>query len=334
MKAIRIHAFGGPENLICEEAPQPVPASDEVLIRVRAAGVNPVDTKIRSGEFPRFRPELPAILGRDISGIVADVGNEVSGFVKGDAVFGMLDYDRGAYAEYAVASIREIAPAPGGLDHQRLAALPVAALTAWQALFEHGKLRRGQRVLIHAANGGVGHLAVQLAHWCGAEVAGTCAGEDVDFVRSLGADTVIDYQAQRFEDEVRDLDLVLDLVAGETRRRSWQGLKPGGILVSTLPDPKPEGRRDVSGKWSSIRRRPNWKPWRGCWPRGRSMSPLTAFIRWPKSGPLTGTWRKSTPAARQCCGSSKFFPASMPYRVRFHAAVSEPAIGSEPMISR
>jgi NADPH:quinone reductase-like Zn-dependent oxidoreductase len=124
----------------------------------------------------------------------------------------------------------------------------VAALTAWQALFEHGKLRRGQRVLIHAANGGVGHLAVQLAHWCGAEVIGTCAAEDRDFVTDLGAQIVIDLQAQRFEDEVGNLDLVLDLIAGETRQRSWIVLKPGGILVSTLPDPRPEGRSDVSGR--------------------------------------------------------------------------------------
>jgi NADPH:quinone reductase-like Zn-dependent oxidoreductase len=248
MKAIRIHAFGGPENLRYEEAPQPIPANDEVLIRVHAAGVNPVDAKIRAGEFSRFRPQLPAILGRDISGFVADVGKEVSGLAKGGAVFGMLDYDRGAYAEYVVASIREIAPAPDALDYQKLAALPVAALTAWQALFEHGKLRRGQRVLIHAANGGVGHLAVQLALWCGAEVVGTCAEEDVDFVRHLGAGTVIDYKAQRFEDQVRNVDLVLDLVAGETRQRSWKVLKPGGILVSTLPGPKPEDRRDVSGR--------------------------------------------------------------------------------------
>jgi NADPH:quinone reductase-like Zn-dependent oxidoreductase len=124
MKAIRIHAFGGPENLCSEEVTEPVPAIDEVLIQVRAASVNPVDAKIRSGEFPRFRPQLPAILGRDISGVVVDVGKEVSGVAKGDTVFGMLDYDRGAYAQYAVASAREITSVPGSPEHQQLAALP------------------------------------------------------------------------------------------------------------------------------------------------------------------------------------------------------------------
>ena len=172
----------------------------------------------------------------------------MDGFAKGDHVFGMLDYDRGTYAEFAIASPREIAKVSPALDHGTVAALPVAALTAWQALFEHGKLRRGQRVLIHAANGGVGHFAVQFAINCGAEVIATCSASDVDFVRGLGVAAVIDHKAQRFEEEVHDLDLVLDLVAGATRERSWQTLKPGGIRVSTLPEPKPTGRADVSGR--------------------------------------------------------------------------------------
>jgi NADPH:quinone reductase-like Zn-dependent oxidoreductase len=248
MKAIRIHHFGGADILCHDDVPVPVCEENEVLIRVSAAGVNPVDTKIRAGEFPRFVPCLPAILGRDVSGEVVAVGDSVSGFSTGDLVFGMLDYDRGAYAEFAIASPRELAMAPQGLDHRALAALPVAALTAWQALFEHGRLRPRQRVLVHAGHGGVGHFAVQFARNCGAEVIATCSGQDVDFVRSLGANEVIDYKTRRFEDRVSNVDLVLDLIGGETRERSWPTLKSGGILVSTLPEPKPSLRTDVSGR--------------------------------------------------------------------------------------
>ena len=182
-----------------------------------------------------------------MSGTIVEVGSAVSGFSVGQAVFGMLDYDRGAYAQFAVASPRELGHKPGALSHVAAAALPVAGLTAWQALFEFGKLRRGQRVLIHGGSGGVGHFAVQFAAWSGAIVAATCSGADLDFVRELGATTVIDYRAERFEEKIRDVDLVVDLVAGETRHRSWQTLKPGGALVSTLPAPKPD-RTDVSGR--------------------------------------------------------------------------------------
>jgi NADPH:quinone reductase-like Zn-dependent oxidoreductase len=248
MRAIRIHTFGEADCLRMDDAPEPKPADDEVLVRVKAAAVNPVDAKIRAGKFPRFIPRLPAILGRDICGVIEATGGMVSDLSEGDLAFGMLDYDRGAYAELAVGSTRELVRVSERREHAELAALPVGALTAWQALFEHGKLSRGQRVLIHAANGGVGHFAVQLAVWRGAEVIGTCSGRDVDFVRHLGATTVIDYQSQRFEDTVADLDLVVDLVGGESRARSWQTLKSGGILVSTLPEPKPIERADVSGR--------------------------------------------------------------------------------------
>ena len=248
MKAIRIHQFGGTDVLRHEDVPAPVCGADELLVRVRAAGVNPVDTKIRAGKFSRFVPFLPAILGRDISGEVAAVGDGVSGFSKGDPVFGMLDDDRGAYAEYAKATSRELAKAPRGSNHLALAALPVAGLTAWQALFEHGKLRPRQRALIHAGHGGVGHFAVQFARNSDAEVIATCSDQDLDFVRSLGANEIIDYKTQQFEEQVSDIDLVLDLIGGDTRERSWQTLKPGGILVSTLPEPKPAKRRDVSGR--------------------------------------------------------------------------------------
>src|SRR5438046_1809299 len=226
MKAVRIHDFGGPSVLRYEEAPTPEPASDQILIRVHAAGINPVDGKIRSGTFQGFRPELPAILGRDISGVVEK--SEVKDFRVGDEVFGILDYHRGSYAEYAAAAPNEIVKKPGGLDHLHAGSIGVAALTAWQALFDNGELRSGQRVLIHGGAGGVGHYAVQFAAAAGAEVVATANAKDLEFVRSLGAEQVIDYKAQRFEEEVSEIDLVIYLVAGETRKRSWKVLKPGG----------------------------------------------------------------------------------------------------------
>lgn len=238
MKAVRIHEFGGPSVLRYEEAPTPEPASDQILIRVHAAGINPVDGKIRSGTY-RFRPELPAILGRDISGVVEKSG--VKDFGVGDEVFGLLDYHRGSYSEYAVAAPNEVVKKPGGLDHLHAGSIGVAALTAWQALFDNGELRSGQRVLIHGGAGGVGHYAVQFAAAAGAQVVATAAAQDLEFVRSLGATQVIDYKAQRFEDEVSEIDLVIDLIAGETRTRSWKVLKPGGLMVSTLGQPEIPG---------------------------------------------------------------------------------------------
>jgi NADPH:quinone reductase-like Zn-dependent oxidoreductase len=238
MKAVRIHEFGGPSVLRYEEAPTPEPASDQILIRVHAAGINPVDGKIRSGAFP-FRPELPAILGRDVSGVVEKSG--VKDFGVGDEVFGILDYHRGSYAEYAVAAPNEIVKKPGGLDHLHAGSIGVAALTAWQALFDNGELRSGQSVLIHGGAGGVGHYAVQFAAAAGAQVVATANAKDLEFVRSLGATQVIDYKAQRFEEEVSEIDLVIDLVAGETRKRSWKVLKPGGLMVSTLGEPEIPG---------------------------------------------------------------------------------------------
>lgn len=251
VKAVRLHAFGPPSVLRFEEIPVPPIRDDEILVRVHAAGVNPVDTKIRAGDFVRFHPALPAIIGRDVSGIVERTGAATTGFAAGDEVFGLLDYDRGAYAEYAIASVHELARKPAPLEHPVAGALPVAGLTAWQALFDYGRLRRGQRVLIHGGSGGVGHLAIQFAVWAGAEVATTCSARDVDHLHRLGAQTVIDYEAEPFQShpQLHDLDLVLDLISGETREHSWPLLKRGGILVSTLPGPvPPQNRTDVSGR--------------------------------------------------------------------------------------
>jgi NADPH:quinone reductase-like Zn-dependent oxidoreductase len=185
MNAVRMHEFGGPSVLRYEEAPTPEPARDQILIRVHAAGINPVDGKIRSGTFHGFRPELPAILGRDISGVVEK--SEVNNFRVGDEVFGILDYHRGSYAEYAAAAPNEIVKKPGGLDHLHAGSIGVAALTAWQALFDNGEWRSGQRVLIHGGGGGVGHYAVQFAAAAGAEVAATANAKDLEFGKMAGS---------------------------------------------------------------------------------------------------------------------------------------------------
>jgi NADPH:quinone reductase-like Zn-dependent oxidoreductase len=239
-----MHRSGGPSVLRLDQVPQPRPRRGEVLVEVSFAGVNPVDTKIRKGEFKLFRPRPPATLGRDVSGIIAAVRAPANGFKVGDEVFGMLDYDRGAYAEYAVASRREIAHRPPGVPEKAAGAIGVAALTAWQCLFDHGRLRRGQRVLIHGAAGGVGHFAVQFAKAKGAYVVATASAGDLRWVRRLGADEAIDYSAEKFEDHTNNIDLVVDLVSGDTQERSWCVLRPGGRIVSTLSEPsKAEARR-------------------------------------------------------------------------------------------
>lgn len=242
MKAIRMHRTGGPAVLKLEEVEQPEPGRGELLIEVQAASVNPVDTKIRAGKFKLFQAQLPAIIGRDIAGIVRKLGpaaakGEKNGFKAGDAVFGMLDYDRGAYAEYTVASPREIAHRPKKLGEREAGSLGVAALTAWQGLFDHGRLRKGQRVLIHGGAGGVGHFAVQFAKVRGATVIATASKRDTAWVRRIGADQVIDYQNEKFEEKTGDIDLVFDLIGGETQERSWKVLKKGGGLISTLEEP-------------------------------------------------------------------------------------------------
>jgi NADPH:quinone reductase-like Zn-dependent oxidoreductase len=243
MKAIRFHEYGGPEVLRFEDAPKPEPGPGEVLVRVHAAGINPIDWKIRAGYLKAMRPyALPLILGWDLSGVVEQNGPGAARFQPGDAVYSRPDIGRsGAYAEYIAVREEELAPKPKTLDHVHAAAVPLTALTAWQALFDHGGLEAGQTVLIHAAAGGVGSFAVQLAHWKGARVIGTASARHHDYLQGLGCDQVIDYTATRFEDVVRDADVVLDTQAGETRSRSWGVLKKDGILVSILgPAPSEE----------------------------------------------------------------------------------------------
>ena len=242
MKAVCIYSYGGPDVLVYEDAPRPHPAAGEVLIRVHAAGINPVDWKIREGHLKEMiKHTLPLVLGWDVSGVVEALGSGVTRLKVGDEVFSRPDIARdGAYAEYLVIRETEVALKPKNLDHIHSAALPLAGLTAWQTLFDAGGLTAGQRVLIHGAAGGVGHLAVQLAKWKGAQVIGTASDKNHDFLRELGVDQVIAYQTVRFEEAVQPVDVVLDTMGGEVQLRSWKVLKRGGILVSIAAPPSPE----------------------------------------------------------------------------------------------
>lgn len=242
MKAVRFHTYGGPEVLVYEDAPRPIPGPDEVLVRVHAAGVNPVDWKIRSGyRKERFNHPLPLIPGWDFSGVVEAAGSGVSELKVGDEVYSRPDLARnGAYAEYIAVRASEAAHKPKSIDHIHAAAIPLAALTAWQVLFDTARLTAGQRVLIHAAAGGVGTFAVQLAKWKGAYVIGTASAKNHEFLRELGADECIDYGAVRFEDAVQDVDVVFDAMGDDTQHRSWKVLKKDGILVSIVGRPSAE----------------------------------------------------------------------------------------------
>jgi len=235
LKAIRLHARTDPPAFAYEDVPRPQPGAGEVLVAVHAAAVTPSEllwapTSItRTGE-PR---PLPLILGHEFSGAISAVGPGVTDLAAGEAVFGMNDWFRdGAQAEYCVARAADVALKPRGVGHVAAAVTPISALTAWQGLIERARLAAGQHVLVHGAAGAVGGFAVQLARWRGARVTGTASASNLDLVRALGAAEVIDYGAARFEDAVRDVDVVFDTVGGETLARSWGVLKPGGKLVT------------------------------------------------------------------------------------------------------
>ena len=242
MKAVNIYAYGGPDVLVYEDAPRPHPGDGEVLVRVHAAGINPVDWKIREGHLKEMiKHTLPLVLGWDVSGVIEAVGAGVTRLRVGDEVFSKPDIARdGAYAEFIVIRESEVALKPKSLDHVHAAALPLAGLTAWQSLFDAGGLSAGQRVLIHGAAGGVGHLAVQLAKWKKAQVIGTASAKNHDFLRQLGVDQVVAYQTVRFEEAVLPVDMVFDTMGGDVQQRSWKVLRRGGILVSIASPPPTE----------------------------------------------------------------------------------------------
>jgi len=235
MRAVIQNAVGGPDVLFVAEQPDPSPKPGEVLVRVKAAGINPVDGAVRGGFYPLLG-EPPFTLGWDISGTVAALGAGVREFKVGDDVFGMPHFPKqaGAYAELATAPVDEIAAKPAAIDHARAAALPLAGLTAWQGLVRHGGLQAGQRALIHAGAGGVGHLAVQIAKARGAYVIATASPDKTDFVRALGADEVIDYTREDFTRKAGNVDVVLDPIGGDHADQSLEVLRDGGVLVSLL----------------------------------------------------------------------------------------------------
>jgi NADPH:quinone reductase-like Zn-dependent oxidoreductase len=250
-----------------EDAPMPAPAAGEVRIKVRAAGVNPFDWKIRTGIYKNMIPhQLPLILGWDVAGDIESVGAGVTEFTVGDAVYGLADTTiNGAYAEYIVVKASIIASKPNRLDYLQAASVPLAAETAYLAMYDTGQVKAGQKVLIHGASGSVGGFAVQLAKIRGAHVIGTASGAQADYVKSLGADWVIDYKTEHFETIAKDVDLVLDTLGGKTQELSWQVLRPGGLLVSIVQPPvnTPAG---VGGKFIVVQ------------PNADSLRAITALI--------------------------------------------------------
>jgi NADPH:quinone reductase-like Zn-dependent oxidoreductase len=239
LKAARIHRFGPPEVIVVDDLPRPAPAAGQVLVRVASAGVGPWDALIREGKSIVNSP-LPVTLGSDLSGVIEVLGSGVTQFQPGDEVYGVTNAEFiGAYAEFALASSKTVARKPGGLSFTEAASAPVVAVTAWQMLFDYAQAKPEQTVLIHGAGGNVGGYAVQLASQAGLHVFATASADDAQYVRSLGVATVIDYERERFEEVIPKVDVVLDMVGGDTGRRSLKIIKPGGILVSVVAERMP-----------------------------------------------------------------------------------------------
>jgi len=239
MKAIVLHEYGGPAMLRYEDAPRPEPKDDEVLIRVIAASVNPVDVAIRSGKYAEyFHTTLPLIPGMDAAGVVETTGSKISALKAGDPVYAFFTLgEEGGYAEFALAKENEVARKPSSITYEQAAAVPAAGSTAWQALVDVAKVSSGQTVLIHGGSGGVGHMAIQIAKARGARVIATASTANQDFLKKLGADQAIDYTKTKFEDVVKDVDVVLDAVGGDTLTRSYGVVKKSGIIVTIAGEP-------------------------------------------------------------------------------------------------
>lgn len=259
MKAIRIHSYGDLDALNYEEAPMPETGATDVRIRVHAAAVNPVDWKIRAGYLASMVPhQMPLTLGWDVSGVVEQIGSDVSHLAVGDAVYSRPDITRnGSYAEYVVVRASEVATKPATLTHNQAAAVPLAGLTAWQALFDHAQLKAGERVLIHAGAGGVGSFAIQFAKSAGAHVIATASAGNEALVRGLGADEFVDYRSQRFEDVLSKVDVVLDTIGGDTQERSIQLLNAGGRLFSVVGPPNADALAAVGASGGGLMVQPS-----------------------------------------------------------------------------
>ena len=259
MKAVQIHKYGGPAELTYEDVPYPELREDDVLVRVHAAAVNRFEVAVREGYMTNYlNLTLPAILGYDVSGTIEAIGSRATGFEVGDSVYARADIFRnGTYAEYVAISASNVALKPRSLDHIQASAVPQAALASWQCLFDTANLTSGQTVLIHGAAGGVGHFAVQLAKWRGARVIGTASAHNLDFLRQLGADQVIDYPNTPFEKSVQQVDVVLDTIGGDTQERSWAVLKPGGFLVALVQAPSQETANEYGVRQQLVGTQPN-----------------------------------------------------------------------------
>ncbi|HEV3029772.1 MAG TPA: NADP-dependent oxidoreductase [Planctomycetota bacterium] len=257
MKAIQIHSYGNSGELKLEDVPNPSIRGNEALIRVRAAGVNPFDWKLREGYFKDWIPaSFPLTLGVDFAGDIAQVGKEVSDFRVGDRVFGFAS---GAYSEYSTVPEKDLVHMPRTVDHDTAASLPTPGVTAYQLVLDAVRATKGLRVLVHGAAGSVGALAVQLARLQGARVFATASGRDTEYLKSLGVEQVIDYRTERFDEKLKDLDAVIDLVGGETLARSYAVLKPGGIVVSAAgtPDSAEAERRRIRAQHFVAQRDPS-----------------------------------------------------------------------------
>jgi NADPH:quinone reductase-like Zn-dependent oxidoreductase len=259
MKAVRIHEYGDRSVLRYEECPVPQISDDEVLVKIIATSVNPIDWKVRAGSMKESDPhDFPLILGWDVAGIIEKVGPRVTTFSPGDAIYARPDANRnGAYAEYIAVRESEVAFKPETISFMDAASLPLASITAWSSVIDRGEIRAGQSILIHAGSGGVGSIAVQLTKWKGAYVISTTSAANLDLVKSLGADEVIDYQSTDFKDVVKNVDVVFDTIGGQVQDDSWSVLKAGGILVSVVHPPTETRAGKTGVRGSFVRIRPN-----------------------------------------------------------------------------